>query len=122
MDNRTNAKCAGAGAGAGAAGSDRGSGVAQQPPPNVSAAMTYAAAGGSEFGATGGPVHLLFCTGITPCYHDRAATGPHFVPGLPHVVAHYRRPSPYLGFGVLFNSMIYPFAVGPMALTSFICE
>ena len=32
------------------------------------------------------PVLLLFCTRITICYPDRAATGPHFVPGLPHVV------------------------------------
>ena len=27
-----------------------------------------------------------FCSRITTCYRDRAATGPHFVPGLPHVV------------------------------------
>ena len=29
-------------------------------------------------------------------------------------------PSPFNGYGVLFNSMIYPFTVGPMSLKSFI--
>ena len=33
-----------------------------------------------------------FCTRNTAGYPDRAATGPHFVPGLPHAVAHSRRP------------------------------
>ena len=40
-----------------------------------------------------GSVLLLFCTRTTTCYPDRAATVPHFVPGLPHVVAHSRRPA-----------------------------
>ena len=40
----------------------------------------------------GGPSFSLFRTRITTCYPDRAATGPHFVPGLPHAVAHSRRP------------------------------
>ena len=33
----------------------------------------------------------LFCTRITACYPYRVETGPFFVPGLPHVVAHARR-------------------------------
>ena len=52
--------------------------------------------GGCEVGvlcAPFGPVLLLFCTRITACYPDRAASGSHFVPGLPHIVAHSRRPS-----------------------------
>ena len=45
----------------------------------------------TEYGQLCWPVLLLFCTRITPCYPDRAATGPNFVPGLPHAVAHSRR-------------------------------
>ena len=36
------------------------------------------------------PSPLFSCTRITTCYPDRVATGPRFVPGLPHIVAHSR--------------------------------
>ena len=36
-------------------------------------------------------LRTLFRTRITECYSDRVETGPDFVPGLPHAVAHFRR-------------------------------
>ena len=36
-------------------------------------------------------VFSSFRTRITTCHSDRAATGPDFVPGLPHALAHSRR-------------------------------
>ena len=50
-----------------------------------------------------------FCTSITTCHPDRAATVPHFVPGLPHVVAHsHPRGRPLLLIPLPLRAVLLP--------------
>ena len=64
--------------------------------------------------AGAGPVPLLFCTRITARHPDRAVTGPHFVPGLTHVVAYSRRLTRFPG--QIFD---FPFGCGDKEVLPF---